>query len=100
MFQYTDIFESPCIETQRLKNLCVLYMEIFESPCIETRRLEYMNRLPYKTSMFQYMEIFESPCIETGRFKNLRVNLRVLYMEIFTLKAYNSAKKQQMTEIF
>ena len=27
-------------------------------------------------------------------------NLRVLYMDIFTLKAYNSTKEQQMTEIF
>ena len=27
-------------------------------------------------------------------------NLRVLYTEIFTLKAYNSVKKQQMAEIF
>ena len=26
-------------------------------------------------------------------------NLHVLYTEIFTLKAYNSAKKQQMLEI-
>ena len=64
MFQNTDIFESPCIETRRFKNCCVLYTEIFESPCIETRRLEYMKSLPYKTSMFQYMEIFESRCIE------------------------------------
>ena len=54
MFQYMDIFESPCIETRRFKNFWVLYTEIFESPCIETRRLEYMNSLPYKTSMFQY----------------------------------------------
>ena len=73
MFQYTDIFES-CIETQRFKNFCVLYKEIFESPCIETRRLEYMNSLPYKTSMFQYIEIFESPCIEIWRLENLHVS--------------------------
>jgi len=37
--------------------------------------------------------------------KNLKIthiffNLNVLYAEIFTLKAYNSAKKQLMTEIF
>jgi len=38
-----DIFESPCIESRRLKNLCVLYTEIFESPCIKTWRLENMN---------------------------------------------------------
>jgi len=44
MFQYMDIFESPCIETRRLKNFCVLYTEIFESPCIETWRLENTNR--------------------------------------------------------
>ena len=31
---------------------------------------------------------------------NIFFNLHVLYTEIFTLKAYNSAKKQQMTEIF
>ena len=48
MFQYMDIFESPCIETRRFKNknkknFCVLYMEIFESPCIKTWRLENIN---------------------------------------------------------
>jgi len=32
--------------------------------------------------------------------KHFLWNLHVLYKEIFTLKAYNSAKKQQMTEIF
>ena len=74
MFQYTDIFESPCIETQRLKNVCVLNTGIFESPCIETWRFKNMSSFAYKTSMFQYMEIFESPCIETRRFKNLHVS--------------------------
>ena len=77
MIQYMDIFESPCIETRRLEYMNNLpyktsmfqYMEIFESPCIETRRLEYMNSLPYKISMFQYMEIFESLCIETQRLR-------------------------------
>ena len=43
MIQYMDIFESPCIETRRLKNFNVLYTQIFESPCIETWRLENKN---------------------------------------------------------
>ena len=34
------------------------------------------------------------------KIKHFFLNLRVLYMEIFTLKAYKSAKKQKMTEIF
>ena len=39
---------------------------------------------------------------EENKFQNQTffLNLHVLYKEIFTLKAYNSAKKQQMTELF
>ena len=34
------------------------------------------------------------------KIKHFILNLHVLYTEIFTLKAYDSAKKQQMTKIF
>jgi len=37
---------------------------------------------------------------KNSKIKHFLWNLHVLYTEIFTLKAYNSAKKQQMTEIF
>ena len=90
MFQNMEIFESPCFNTWRFKNLHGLNTEIFESPCFIMRRFKNLHVwkhgdwkiltvLPYKTSMFQYMEISESPCIETWRFKNFCV----LYMEIF-----------------
>jgi len=34
------------------------------------------------------------------KIKHIFLNLLVLYTEIFSLKAYNSVKTQQMTEIF
>ena len=37
---------------------------------------------------------------KNSKIKHFLWNLHVLYTESFTLKAYNSAKKQQMTEIF
>jgi len=37
---------------------------------------------------------------KNSQIKNLLLNLHVLSPEIFTLKAYNSAKKLQMTEIY
>ena len=86
MFQYMDIFESRCIETQRFKIFCVLYKENFESLCIETWSLEIMNSFALqnlhvrvlkngdsKISLFKPRS-FESPCIETQRFKNLHVS--------------------------
>ena len=73
-------------------------MDIFESPCIETRRLENMNSVALQNLhglhlVSDFLNFF-------GWKSNIFLNLHVLYTEIFTLKAYNSAKKQQMTEIF
>jgi len=74
MFQYTDIFESPCIETQIFKNFCVLYTRIFESLCIEKWRLENMNSFALQNllvsihgdfwiSVYWNTKIQKSPCI-------------------------------------
>jgi len=79
MFQYTDIFESPCIETRRFKKVCVLYMEIFETPCIETWRFKNMNSFASQNlhvsihgdfwiSVYWNMEIQKSPCLNHGDF--------------------------------
>ena len=57
--QYTDIFESPCIETGRFNIFCVLYTEILESPCIETRR--------FKTFHVLYTYIFLRPITQWNR---------------------------------
>ena len=53
--------------------------------------------LKWIISFFPYLH-----CLFVGKkeFEHFSWNLHVLYTEIFTLKAYNSAKKQQMTEIF
>ena len=105
MFQYTDIFESPCIETQKFKNFCVLYTDIFESPCIESQRFKNVcvlyteifekkfNNMPLHTLVIDFLQ-------EKFEIRTFFFNLRVLYMGIITLKAYNSAKKKQLTEIF
>jgi len=121
-------FESPCFNTWRFKNLCGLNTVIFESSCFITRRFKNLHVLKhggfvrqtcsyFPISMFQYTgiqkspcikhrnflifvfqytEIQKYPCIETWRLKNFRV----LYTQIFCLKANNSVKSQQMMKIF
>ena len=64
------------------------YMEIQKSPCIK--------HINFLIIVFQYMEIQKYLCIETWRLKNFRV----LYTQIFFLKANNSVKSQQMMKIF
>ena len=51
------------------------------------------NNMPLYTLVIDFMKFFFWK-------SNIFFNLRVLYKEIFTLKAYNSAKKKQMAEIF
>jgi len=71
---------------------------ILKSLGIEERKLNLLrknfNSMPFHTLVIDFLKFFF--------LKNqiFFLNLRVLYMKIFTLKAYNSAKKQQMTEIF
>ena len=79
MFWNMEIFESPCFNTWRFKNLCGLNMEIFESSCFNTRRFKNLHVLKhggfvrqncsnFPISMFQYTEIQKSPCIKHRNF--------------------------------
>ena len=52
------------------------------------------NKMPLHTLVIDFLKKNNS------KIKHFFWNLHVLYMEIFTLKAYNSVKKQQMTEMF
>ena len=102
-----EIFESPCFNTWRFKNLHVLKhggfvsktAHIFESPCfiqyMEIQKPPCIKHINFLIFMFQYMQIQKYPRIETWRFKNFRV----LYTKIF-LKANYSVKSQQMMKIF
>jgi len=64
---------------------------------IEERKLNLFrkncNNMPLHTLIIDFQNFLL-------KIKHFFLNLRVLYMEIFTLKAHNSAKKQPMTEIF
>ena len=64
---------------------------------IEERKLNLLrknfNSMSLHTLVIDFVKFF-------SRKSNIFWNLRVLYTDIFTLKAYNSAEKQQMTEIF
>ena len=48
--------------------------------------------MPLHTLVIDFLE-------KNSKIEIFLLNLHVLYTEIFTLKAYNSVKKQQMTEI-
>ena len=86
----TAIFQDPCIETRRLRNIRNLYREIFQDPCIETRRFSGDS----DNIRDLYTEIFQDPCIETRRFSGNSDNFLGLYTQILSRSVY------QNTEIF
>ena len=64
---------------------------------MEERKLNLLkknvNYMPLHTLVIDFLK-------KKSKIEHFFFNLHVLITEIFTLKAYNSAKKQQMTEIF
>jgi len=83
--------------TRRLPKFCLKSLKYQFKISIEERKLNLLrknfNNMPLHTLVIDFLK-------KKIRKSNIFLNLRVLYMEIFTLKAYNSEKKQQMTEIF
>ena len=113
MFQNTEIFESPCFRTQRLKNLHGLntefwisvfqFTEIQKSLCIETRRfckakLFIFSNLcvsihgdskisVYKTQKILILRVSIHGDSKISVYWNTKIeNFRVLYMQIFFLR--------------
>ena len=64
---------------------------------MEERKLNLLrknvNNMPLHTLVIDFLRK------KNTKIKHFLWNLHVLYTEIFTLKAYNSAKKQQLTNI-
>jgi len=80
ILQNMEIFESPCINTWRLKTLRGLNTEIFESPYLNTREIQ---KSPcFKTWRFckPKLFIFSNLCFNTQRVKNLCIKHRKISM--------------------
>jgi len=92
VFRNMEIFESPCFNTWRFKNLLGLNTKIFESPCFNTRRFKNLHVLKHGgfvrqncsyfwISVFQYMEIQKSPCIKC-------INFWILVFQYMEIQKY------------
>jgi len=124
VFLYTVIVPSPCFETRICIKVLKLFIwhvlkhgdskiSMFQNTviqfCLKKFKIPILKLHRRKKTKFIEKKFQQHAITYTGhwfsvkkksKIKHFLWNLHVLYTEIFTLKAYNSAKKQQMTEIF
>ena len=86
------MFQNMAIKFCRKKFKILIFKIAIEERKLNLLRKKF-NNMPLHSLVIDFLK----KKIENQTFF---FNLRVLYMEIYTLKAYNSAKKKQMTEIF